>query len=59
MGRIALVNNSDIESKSAKMRRHDVDWIRVHALGLLIIFHGVVGFQPWATDDDVNNNFWC
>ena len=30
------------------MRRHDVDWLRILALGLLIIYHISVVFQPWA-----------
>ncbi|MDP6168957.1 MAG: acyltransferase [Candidatus Marinimicrobia bacterium] len=30
------------------MRRNDVDWIRVIALGLLIIYHSIVAFQPWG-----------
>ncbi len=29
-------------------RRHDVDWLRVIALLLLIVYHAAVGFQPWA-----------
>lgn len=29
-------------------RRHDVDWLRVIALGLLIAFHVNLSFQPWA-----------
>lgn len=29
-------------------RRYDVDWLRVGALALLIIYHGVITFQPWA-----------
>jgi glucan biosynthesis protein C len=29
-------------------RRHDVDWVRVLALLLLIIYHCVIAFQPWA-----------
>ncbi|SVA84838.1 uncharacterized protein METZ01_LOCUS137692, partial [marine metagenome] len=29
-------------------RRYDVDWLRVLALGLLIIYHISVVFQPWA-----------
>lgn len=29
-------------------RRHDVDSLRVFALGLLIVYHIVVSFQPWA-----------
>lgn len=32
------------------MRRYDVDWLRVYALGLLILYHLVVAFQPWARD---------
>ena len=30
------------------MRRHDIDWIRIIALGLLIIYHAVIAFQPWG-----------
>jgi len=30
------------------LRRYDVDWLRVLALGLLIIYHSVVSFQPWG-----------
>ena len=30
------------------MRRYDIDWLRVLALGLLIVYHVVVSFQPWA-----------
>jgi len=30
------------------MRRYDIDWLRVLALGLLIIYHAVAAFQPWA-----------
>lgn len=29
-------------------RRHDVDWLRVLALGLLFIFHVNLSFQPWS-----------
>lgn len=29
-------------------RRYDVDWLRTLALGLLIIYHIVITFQPWA-----------
>ncbi|MEM9080836.1 MAG: acyltransferase [Verrucomicrobiota bacterium] len=29
-------------------RRHDVDWVRVIALFLLIIYHLAIAFQPWA-----------
>ena len=33
---------------TAGERRHDVDWLRVLALGLLMIYHTMVSFQPWA-----------
>ena len=29
-------------------RRYDVDWLRTLAMGLLIIYHAAVSFQPWA-----------
>jgi len=29
-------------------RRHDIDWLRVIAIGLLIIYHIAIIFQPWA-----------
>jgi glucan biosynthesis protein C len=29
-------------------RRYDIDWIRVIAIGLLIIYHTAIGFQPWG-----------
>ncbi|MEM9241245.1 MAG: acyltransferase family protein [Pseudomonadota bacterium] len=31
-------------------RRHDVDWLRVLALGLLIFFHAHLSFQSWASN---------
>lgn len=37
-------------ASSAAQRRHDVDWLRTLALGLLIIYHVVISFQPWASD---------
>ena len=30
-------------------RRHDVDWLRTIALGLLIIYHANISFQPWGS----------
>jgi glucan biosynthesis protein C len=30
-------------------RRYDVDWIRVIAIGLLLVYHVAIGFQPWGT----------
>ncbi len=29
-------------------RRHDIDWLRVVAIGLLLIYHIAIIFQPWA-----------
>jgi peptidoglycan/LPS O-acetylase OafA/YrhL len=29
-------------------RRYDIDWIRVIAIGLLLIYHIAIGFQPWG-----------
>lgn len=30
-------------------RRYDIDWLRVIAIGLLLIYHIAIGFQPWGT----------
>lgn len=29
-------------------RRYDIDWLRVIAIGFLIIYHVAIGFQPWG-----------
>ncbi|WP_347839886.1 acyltransferase family protein [uncultured Draconibacterium sp.] len=29
-------------------RRYDIDWLRVLAIGLLLIYHIAIVFQPWA-----------
>lgn len=29
-------------------RRYDIDWIRVIAIGLLLIYHITISFQPWG-----------
>ncbi len=34
---------------SALNRRYDIDWLRVIAIGLLLIYHIAIGFQPWGT----------
>ena len=35
---------------ATSIRRYDVDAIRVIALGLLIVYHIAVAFQPWGAD---------
>jgi peptidoglycan/LPS O-acetylase OafA/YrhL len=45
-------------------RRYDIDWIRVIAIGLLLLYHTVIGFQPWAVfiafiqNDDPIESLW-
>ena len=45
-------------------RRYDIDWIRVIAIGLLLIYHVAIGFQPWGmmiafiTNDDPWTSLW-
>ena len=29
-------------------RRYDIDWLRVIAIGLLLVYHIGIGFQPWG-----------
>ncbi len=33
---------------STENRRYDIDWLRVIAIGLLIIYHIAIVFQPWG-----------
>lgn len=33
---------------SATNRRYDIDWLRVMAIGLLLLYHVAIGFQPWG-----------
>jgi glucans biosynthesis protein C len=33
---------------SATGRRYDIDWVRVIAIGLLLIYHVAIGFQAWG-----------
>lgn len=35
-------------AKHSVQRRYDVDWLRTLALGILIVYHVVISFQPWA-----------
>lgn len=45
-------------------RRYDIDWIRVIAIGLLLLYHVAIGFQPWGvmigfiTSDTPWNELW-
>ena len=49
---------------STTNRRYDIDWIRVIAIGLLLIYHVAIGFQPWGmmiafiTNDDPWTSLW-
>ena len=33
---------------TAYNRRYDIDWLRVIAIGLLLIYHIAIAFQPWG-----------
>lgn len=33
---------------SERTRRYDIDWLRVIAIGFLLIYHTAIVFQPWA-----------
>ena len=45
-------------------RRYDIDWLRVIAIGLLLIYHVAIGFQPWGimigfiTNDEPWQSLW-
>ena len=45
-------------------RRHDIDWLRVIAIGLLLIYHVGIIFQPWAMfvgfirSDEMMESIW-
>lgn len=45
-------------------RRYDIDWLRVIAIGLLLIYHIAIIFQPWAMfvgfirSDALLENLW-
>ncbi|MEL6674499.1 MAG: acyltransferase family protein [Bacteroidota bacterium] len=45
---------ASINPPTAKIRRHDLDWIRVLVFGLLILFHVGMFFVPW--DWHLKNN---
>jgi glucans biosynthesis protein C len=33
---------------SSLNRRHDIDWMRVIAIALLVVYHVAISFQPWG-----------
>ena len=45
-------------------RRYDIDWLRVIAIGLLLIYHAAIIFQPWAMfigfirSDELMGDLW-
>ncbi|WP_462247280.1 acyltransferase family protein [Ekhidna sp.] len=45
-------------------RRYDIDWLRVIAIGLLLVYHVAIIFQPWAMfigfirSDEMLENIW-
>jgi len=46
--RLTTRENNAPDDGLSPSRRHDVDCLRTLALGLLIIYHVMVSFQPWA-----------
>ncbi len=40
--------DSKAHGDASWQRRYDVDWLRTLAMGLLIIYHVAISFQPWA-----------
>jgi len=49
---------------SATNRRYDIDWLRVIAIGLLLVYHVAIGFQSWGimigfiTNDKPWSSLW-
>jgi len=37
-----------MESNKIITRRYDIDWLRVIAIGLLLLYHVTIGFQKWG-----------
>ena len=52
------------KSNNISNRRYDIDWIRVIAIGLLLIYHISIGFQSWGrmigfiTSPEPWDNLW-
>ncbi len=53
-----------MEVSNTLERRHDIDWLRVIAIGLLLVYHVSIGFQPWGAlirfiqNDEFNEPLW-
>jgi len=49
---------------STLLRRYDIDWLRVITIGLLIVYHTAICFQPWGfmlgfiTNDKPLESLW-
>jgi len=49
---------------SSDNRRYDIDWLRVIAIGLLLLYHVTIGFQSWGimlgfiTNDQSLESLW-
>lgn len=45
-------------------RRYDIDWLRVITIGMLLVYHSAIGFQPWGAlirfiqNDQFNEPIW-
>lgn len=44
----ASLSANTSHATSSASRRYDVDWLRTFALGLLIVYHIGIAFQPWG-----------
>lgn len=53
-----------METSLSTNRRFDIDWLRVIAIGMLLVYHVSIGFQPWGAlirfiqNDEFNENLW-
>jgi hypothetical protein len=53
-----------MESNKISTRRYDIDWLRVIAIGLLLLYHVTIGFQKWGlmigfiTNSDSLDSIW-
>jgi hypothetical protein len=58
---VKTINKGKMETT---VRRFDIDWLRVIAIGLLLLYHIGIGFQPWGVfiqfiqNDQPLNTLW-